>query len=73
MAVVDVDAIGAALKAARRSLAATFRDELLSTYNALASDAPFAVNREQVGARRRRGEWTRPPALPDDGAPGGAI
>jgi aminopeptidase N len=55
MDVIDVDAISAALRVARRTLAATFRDELLATYHELATDEPFAVNREQVGARRLRG------------------
>ena len=48
MDVIDVDAISAALRVARRTLAATFRDELLATYHELATDEPFAVNREQV-------------------------
>jgi len=54
MAVIDVDAISAALRVAQRTLAASFQEELLATYRGLASDAPYAVNREQVGARRLR-------------------
>ena len=54
MEVIDADAIVAALRAARRSLAEANREALLSTYHSLASDAPYEVNEAQVGARRLR-------------------
>jgi len=54
MAVVDVDAICAALRVARRTLAAEFRSQLLAAYSSLATDEPFAVDKKQVGARRLR-------------------
>ena len=54
MAVVDADAIATALRVARRTLAAAFEADLMSTYASLASDAPYEVNAEQVGARRLR-------------------
>ena len=54
MEVIDADAIVAALKSARRSLAAAHKEALLETYHSLASDAPYEVNEAQVGARRLR-------------------
>jgi len=54
MSPIDADALVTALKVARKSLASSHRDALLSTYHALASDAPFAVEEEQVGKRRLR-------------------
>ena len=43
MEVIDADAIVAALKTARKSLATAHKAELLATYESLASDAPYAV------------------------------
>jgi len=54
MAVIDADAIVAALKVARKTLALEHRSELLATYESLRTDAPYQVNEEQVGARRLR-------------------
>ena len=54
MDVIDADAIVAALRHARKTLAEANKDALLSTYHALASDLPYEVNEEQVGARRLR-------------------
>ena len=49
MDVVDVDAICAALRVAKRTLAAEFKAQLLGTYTSLATDEPFAVDKKQVG------------------------
>jgi len=54
MSPIAPDAIVAALKCARQSLAAAHEPALLETYHALASDAPYAVDEEQVGKRRLR-------------------
>ena len=48
MDVIDADAICAALKTARRTLASEHRAELLTTYKALATDAAYEVTEAQV-------------------------
>ena len=52
--VIDADAIVGSLKFMRRALAAEHRSTLLDVYHSLASDAPYAVDEAQVGARRLR-------------------
>jgi len=54
MEVIDADAIVAALRLARKTLASANKGALLECYHALASDKPYEVNEEQVGARRLR-------------------
>eukprot|EP00747_Dinoflagellata_sp_TGD_P182508 gnl/TRDRNA2_/TRDRNA2_36783_c0_seq1.p1 gnl/TRDRNA2_/TRDRNA2_36783_c0~~gnl/TRDRNA2_/TRDRNA2_36783_c0_seq1.p1 ORF type:complete len:1061 (-),score=248.96 gnl/TRDRNA2_/TRDRNA2_36783_c0_seq1:71-3253(-) len=54
MDVIDVDAITTALKIARKSLAAKYKDELLSIYNSLTNSEPYAIEESQVGKRRLR-------------------
>jgi aminopeptidase N len=54
MDIIDADAIGTALKVARRTIAQELKAELLEKYLALESSKPYAVNKEQVGARRLR-------------------
>ena len=49
---IDPDAIMAALKRARKELAAANRDALLRIYTALGSDVPYEVNEAQVGNGR---------------------
>jgi len=54
MAPIDADAICAAMGVARKTLATEHKAALLETYHSLATDEPYAVNEEQVGARRLR-------------------
>jgi len=54
MGEIDVDAICAATKVARKSLAAAHKAELLATYHSLTSSEPYAISEAQVGARRLR-------------------
>jgi len=54
MSPIDPEAICAALRCTRKALATALRPELQAAYDGLASDAAYAVNEEQVGARRLR-------------------
>ncbi|MCP1328284.1 aminopeptidase N C-terminal domain-containing protein, partial [Halomonas sp. 707D4] len=49
--IVDVDAIHAAREFMRQSLAVALRDEFIATYEANASDEPYAPTPEQIATR----------------------
>ena len=54
MEVIDADALIGAIKFVRKSLAGKHEAALLDVYKSLATDKPYAVDEEQVGARRLR-------------------
>lgn len=55
MSPIDADAILAASKFVRKSLAQQFKEELVTTYNSLdANGEPYAIDEKQVGKRRLR-------------------
>lgn len=51
MTVVDVEAIHAAREALRRSIATVLQDDLLATYRAMQTNAPFEPTAEAAGRR----------------------